>query len=127
MFKGEDDYDLFEGYSLVCENILRERKRVGGDWVVAQAVPSRKLRDLIKEKLGPQLMLVVLNLDKELQLERLKPRLETFGEELNEAFVKMKVEPVGDDEQNIVDLKITRDLQIDDVVKIINEKLINKE
>ena len=40
-FKGEDDYDLFEGYNLLCENILRERKRVGGDWVVAQVVPSR--------------------------------------------------------------------------------------
>ena len=56
-------------------------ERVGGDWVVAQAVPSRKLRDLIKSKLGPDLQFVVLNLDKDHQEDRLKPREETFGEE----------------------------------------------
>ena len=38
---------------------------------------------------GPQLLLVVLNLDKELQLERLKPRVKAFGDEMKEAFDKI--------------------------------------
>ena len=39
----------------------------------------------------------------------------------------IKFETVGDDEENIVDLKITQDLQIDDFVKMIKEEIVNKE
>ena len=39
----------------------------------------------------------------------------------------IKFETVGDDEENIVDLKITHDWQKDDVVKMIKEKLTNKK
>ena len=39
----------------------------------------------------------------------------------------IKFETVGDDEENIVGLKITQDLQIDDFVKMIKEEIVNKE
>jgi len=124
--EGTDDYDVSEPMSLMCENILKERKRVGGDWVVAFAVTSRKLRDLIKEKLGPELVFVVLDVDKDLQRERLEPRLEVLGETFIEMLTKFKCEPANGDEGNSIDLKITRDMHLDDVVKIIMEKLENE-
>jgi len=123
LMEGREDYDVSESMGLMCENILKERKRVGGDWVVAFAVTTRKLRDMIKEKLGPQLVFVVLDMDKDLQQERLVPRLEALGETFNDICEKIKYEPASDDEENVIDLKITRDMQLDDVVKIIMEKL----
>ena len=74
--KGEEDYNLEEFYTLLCDNIITERERVGGDWVVAQAVPTRKLRELVRSILGPDLVFVVLDLEKGLQEERLKPNLD---------------------------------------------------
>ena len=35
-------------YELMCEDILRERKRIGGDWAVASVVFSREHRDLLR-------------------------------------------------------------------------------
>ena len=118
VMKGEVDYDLEAFYSLMCDNILYERKRLGGDWVVAQAVPTRKLRDLIKAKLGPDLQFMVLNLDKDYQEERLKPRFDLLGKEFAEMWMKMIYEPAQDDEENAVDLKITREQSLDDVVEL---------
>lgn len=39
-----DDY-----YSLMCEDIKREKERIGGDWAVAQCVLTRNMRDLIRQ------------------------------------------------------------------------------
>jgi len=116
---GNEEYQLEDFYAMMCEDILRERKRVGGDWVVAQAVPTRKLRDLIKSKLGPDLLFVVLNLDKDHHRERLEPRLPTFGEQFVDVFLNMKYELAEENEENVLDLKITRQMELDDVVEII--------
>ena len=35
-------------YELMCEDILRERKRIGGDWAVATIVLAREHRDLLR-------------------------------------------------------------------------------
>merc|ERR1712106_898928 len=109
-------------YSSMCENIIQERKRIGGDWVVAQAVPSRKMRDLIKSKLGAKLQFMVLNLDRDYQLERLEPRTEKFGKEIAKAWVNMKYEPAEDEEENTFALKITREVSLDDVVEQIKSR-----
>ena len=122
--KGED-YNLEEFYSIMCEDILKERKRVGGDWAVAQAVPTRKLRDLIKSKLGPDLLFVVLDLDEDLHRERLSPRIKLVGEQRTKMWMNMKLryELAEDNEENAVDLKITREMEPDDVVAKIMKKL----
>ena len=65
---------LEEFYGAMCEDIGKERKRMGGDWVIAQAVPTRSLRDFIKAQLGPHLVFVVLNMTKEDQEKRLEAR-----------------------------------------------------
>jgi len=118
-----EDFNLDDLYSNMCEDILRERNRVGGDWVVAQAVPTRHLRDLIKSKLGPELLFVVLNLDEDHHRERLGPRTQQFSEEIVDVWMKIKFEPGEDDEENVFDLKITREMKLDDVVGEIMRKI----
>ena len=51
------------------ECIEYERKRIGGDWVVAHAVPTRRLRDFIRTILGKDLVFILLQLDKDTTLE----------------------------------------------------------
>ena len=97
--KGEEDHKLEIFYS---ENILQERKRIGGDWLVAQAFPTMKLRDLIKSKLGPNLQFVVLNLDKDHQEERLMQRTETFGETFGKSLMTLKYEAAEDDKRMLM-------------------------
>ena len=110
LMKGEEDYKL-EFYSFLTENILHERKRVRGDWVVAQAIPTRKLRDLIKAKLGHDLQFVVHKLDKDHQEERLKPRT-SFGEKkFVKSLMRMKYEAADNDKENSYKLKITREIE----------------
>ena len=50
MFKGEDyEKDIMkEYYSGMCDDILRERKRIGGDWAIAAVTLTRELRDHIR-------------------------------------------------------------------------------
>ena len=48
LMKGDADKDFFEDYyTLMCEDIQREKERIGGDWAVAQCVMTRDMRDLI--------------------------------------------------------------------------------
>ena len=37
-----------EYYGLMCEDIKRERKRIGGDWAIAAITFSRDMRDFIR-------------------------------------------------------------------------------
>ena len=96
-------------------------KNLPPDGLFTIPVPSRKLRDQIKSKLGSHLVFVVLNMDKDLQRERLEPRVEIFCEQFNEILMKIKHEPATDDEENAIALKITKDMLLDDVVKMIME------
>ena len=74
----------------------------------------------IKDKRsGSRLVFVVLNMDKDLQRERLEPRVEILGEKFNKILMKIEFEPATDDEENAIDLKITKDILLDDVVKMI--------
>ena len=50
IFNGEE-YDLEiakEFYSSMCDDILSERKRIGGDWAIAAVTLTRELRDHIR-------------------------------------------------------------------------------
>jgi len=117
-FKNGEDYDMEDFYTLLCENIVKERQRVGGDWVVAQAVPTRKLRELVRSLLGQELVFVVLDLDEDLLKRRLKPRLGSYDMK----YFDMKYEPAQLEEDNTVDLKITPEIELDIVISSILEK-----
>ena len=45
-------------YSALCKDIRSEKKRMGGNWVVAQAVPTKHLREHIKKELGDNVIFI---------------------------------------------------------------------
>ena len=47
--EGNYDKQMFEEcFSLMCDDIQRERERIGGDWAIACVVMLREMRDLIR-------------------------------------------------------------------------------
>lgn len=113
-------------YTALCKDIVTERKRMGGDWVVAQAVPTKALRDHIKKQLGPNLIFVVLNMTKEDQMKRIMARHgdgEAGG--ITDWLIKLYdlYEPATEDEENAIDVVVTSDMSREDVVQKILKML----
>ena len=105
----------------MADMIGYERKRIGGDWVVAQAVPTRNLRDVIRKSLGKDLIFIILSPKKETTLERLTKRhgegeaakaITDFCTKL-ESFYERK----GPNEENTYDIEITNDMSPNDVIE----------
>ena len=105
-------------YTALCKDIQTEKKRMGGNWVVAQAVPFRSLRDHIKKQLGPDLMFVVLNMTKEDQMKRILSRHGNHSSAVVDWLTKLYdlFEPAKPDEKNAIDIEVTGDMSRDDVV-----------
>jgi gluconate kinase len=116
--KDSDQTKLLATYSMMAKDIAKERKRLGGDWAVAQALPTRALRDHMRKELGQDLIFVVLHMSKQHQEERIKAR---HGEEagglnyyLLEAY---KIyEPAAEDEPNALNVMVSPGMTPDDVV-----------
>ena len=104
-------------YGAMCKDIINEQKRIGGDFAIAQAVPTREIREYCKTKFGDNFLFVVLHMSKEDQLGRIKAR---HGEDCS-MMVDMLTkiydlyEPAGDDEKNAIHCLITKDMSRDDV------------
>ena len=58
----------------LAKDIVKYKKRLGGNFVVAQAVFNRYLRDAMKEVLGPDCIFVVLRLNKDTNAKRVEER-----------------------------------------------------
>merc|ERR1712226_1429490 len=69
-------------YLAMVKDILRQKKRLGGDFAIAHAVATRHSRDNIRKELGNDVVFVVLNLTSECQAKRIKGR---HGEEMEGA------------------------------------------
>ena len=86
-------------------DICKQRKRLGGDWAIAQAVFSQAQRDQIRKIIGPDLIFMVLNLTKECQGKRLENR-HAGDDEAGAMFAdSLKrfydlYEPAGENEEN---------------------------
>ena len=47
--KADIDKELYlDYYQLMCEDIRREKARIGGDWAVAYSVFTRGMRDVVR-------------------------------------------------------------------------------
>ena len=112
-------------YDQMSNHVMIQRKRLGGDMAIAQAVFSRKQRDKLRKIIGPDLVFIVLNMTKECQMKRIKgrhgdsPMLEEFMRVLVK-YAEM-CEPAGDDEENAFNVTISEDMSKDDVVKKVLE------
>ena len=108
-------------YTHVALNVKSEKERIGGNWIVAQAVPKRSLRDLIRKVLGPDLVFVLLNLTKETQKQRIEAR--NGGDDNDNAGItdwiaKMydQFEGKEDDEPGTFSIDVTADMTQEQVV-----------
>ncbi len=108
-------------YSNMARVVARERKRIGGNWAVAQAVPSRKCRDVIRSVLGQEVTFVLLILSSETQSERVKGRHgdSEAGQAIADMCIKVGklYEPKAEDEENTFDIIIEKEMSQDDVLE----------
>merc|ERR1712142_1102284 len=109
--------NYLEFFTIMCDDILSERKRIGGDWAVASVAFTREMRDHIRSRLGPDLMFVVLSMDKEELRKRLTARHQGDQQaaELMES-VNILCEPVGEDEENALNVTVTADMTREEIV-----------
>jgi len=111
------DNEIAKGlYGAMCDDIKRERERIGGDWAVAGFVMNRELRDFMRSKLGPDLIFVLLDMEEEDIKERVRTRHKGSEQAVN-MLVKFACEPIAEDEEKAVTLKITKDMTREDVVE----------
>ena len=107
-------------YECMANDISKQRKRLGGNWAIAQAVFSRSQRDFLRKAIGPDLLFIVLNLSEECQLNRVKKR---HGDSVGDGMIDMLAnysklcEPAGADEENACNITITEEMTPNDVVQ----------
>jgi len=116
-------------YNLLCEDIMKERAKLGGKWVVNQAVYSKAAREFIRQKLGDDLTMVVLVSGEEnLQMERLSNRALGAGEVSKEARKESEKtmrrftgggDEVEDDEPKTFAVKVTKTMTPEEVAKMV--------
>lgn len=116
-------------YELLCEDILKGRAKIGGNWVIGQAVYTRAARDFIRNKMGEDLTMIMLESgEKDLQLHRLATRVldlgsEEYTQEAREAAEKQVgkmvggMEPYEKDEPKTFSINVTKAMTPDDVAK----------
>ena len=113
-------------YKYMSECVGYERRRIGGDWAVAQAVPTRRLRDVIRKHLGSdKVVFILIGLEPEATRKRLNNRHGESEEGLAMTDFCMKVnsfyELKAADEDNTYDVIVTNDMTPKDVVQKIIE------
>ena len=111
-------------YEAMGKDIARQRKRLGGDWAIAQAVFTRDQREVLRKVIGPDLVFIVLQMTKDCQKKRLlarheDPNAEEFVKVLND--IHDLYDSAGDDEENAYNIMITEDMSIDDVMEKVME------
>ena len=106
----------------LADDISKERRRLGGDWIVAFAVPDIMSRNLLRELLGEGLVFVVLHLSPELQEERLAGR--DTGEINNLlSSIYQIYEPAGETEERVIGFEQKAENIIEDNSKEIMKKI----
>merc|ERR1711962_725821 len=107
-------------YKEMCRDIKRERARIGGNWAIATVISSRSLRDLVRQELGPELEIAVVEMTLEQQVERIRKRHKG-----NEQAVDMLktfydiCDPAEENEPNTLAVKVTTAMTPHDVMNII--------
>ena len=110
------------GVEFLAKDIKTQRKRIGGNFVIAHSVALKEERDQVRQIL-PDCIFIFLNITKECQEKRLLTRHRNG--KAGEGVVKFLIsihkffEPSEEGEQNSFDVDITEDMTPADVMKII--------
>ena len=113
-------------YANIAKDVATQKKRIGGNFAIAQAVTSRDIRDHIRITL-PDCIFITLTLTKENQTKRVRAR---HGEDCGpiiQMFEKIFkfYEGPGEGEKNIYNIDINEDMTPDDVMNEVLE-ILNK-
>jgi len=114
-------------YEELSKDILRERTRIGGDFVVAGTVPTRELRNAVRSILGKEFYFIALEMDAEHQMERLRAR-HGEGSEVTEQMLREEFsfdQPASPDEDNTITVQITKGMSKDEVMQNVLETIEN--
>merc|ERR1712098_371756 len=101
---GNDGFE--EGYRAMCNDIKKERERMGGDWAICSALLRRKDRDFVRSELGGDLKIVCLDMRLENQMARMRARHDNTVDNFKAYNL---FEPTGDDEPNTSKVMVTPD------------------
>merc|ERR1712179_735348 len=119
------DYKVIkEGYKAMCDDIKKERERMGGDWAICCVLLTRKIRDIVRTELGGELEIVCLDMEVEDQMARVRSR--HAGDDSSVEMMKKAYhlcELPGEDESNIVEVKVTPDKTPSDILRMVLEKV----
>ena len=104
-------------YSALCKDIISEKRRIGGNWVVAQAVPTKNLRKHIKKELGNGVIFILLNVLEDDRLRFFRSR-HGAGAVLYKSLVKIydRFEPAAEDEKDVITINVFEDMTPDQLV-----------
>jgi len=126
MMQGKDycKEALREYYSLMAEDIAKEKKRIGGDFAIAHVLLTVDFRALMRKLLGPDLIIIVLTMSSEDRWQRLierQPGVEPSTEVLDQ-FEKI-MEEVENNEQNTIEIRVESAMTKDGVVAEIMQRV----
>ena len=119
-FKEEHIEKMQPMFDLMAKDIIHQRKRLGGNMVIAQAINNEKQREKMRKLIGPDLVFIVLGMSKECQKKRVMAR---HGEDFPEAFLNLMIkaadmyEPAAAEEENAFNVVITEEDSRDDVLQ----------
>ena len=116
---------------MLAKDIDIQRKRIGGNFVVAYAINSQELRDYVR-KILPDVIFITLTLSKESQKKRIQARHGKNSERIIKILTGLfdLYDLPREGEKNTFNVDITDDMVPNDVVKkvqdILNDKYITR-
>jgi len=117
-----------EYYTAMCEDIIQQKKRIGGDWAIAHVVFSTEVKNVMRKVLGSKLVFITLKMSSEDKYQRLLNRHEG-----NEQFTDMlqsfeKIMNLNDEEdEDTIHINVTKDMSREDVVQTILKLVRERE
>jgi len=117
--EGAENHRAF--FKIFAEDIVRERKRIGGDWAVASAhVLNKDWRQFVRSFIGPDLLYVNLVMSE----EAIRKRIEKRHNDDNDTDKLMKIynlhqSGTSDDEEGMIKINIDEKMTENDVVQLI--------
>ena len=113
-------------YTTLAKDINAQKKRIGGNFSIAQAITSRAFRDHIRLTI-PDCIFITLTMTKEAQMKRIKARHGDGSEGMLEVLSNIHelYELPGENEPNTFNVDITDDMKPQDVMKKVLDILDN--
>ena len=125
----EYDKELFNKfYQEMAGDISRDKKRIGGNWAIAHVLLTREIRERMRRWLGEDLVIVILTMSSLDRRERILQRHQgsTEAADIMDTFEKM-MEPLGEDEPNTIEVKVTASMTREEVVEMISRDIEHLE